>query len=133
MLASKYLFVYGTLMSASHNPIARYLKENAKLLGVGRWPGELFLIKHYPGAIKSEKQNAWVYGEVFELRDPVVLDTLDRYEECTDEFSKPHEYIRQLETIFLDSQPLSSWMYIYNHATNDLKPIHSGRFINAAE
>lgn len=130
MTFSNFLFVYGTLMSASTHSMAKHLRHHAKLIGPARWPGKLFLVNHYPGAIESKHPNDWVLGEVFELTNPAVLDELDRYEECSSEFPEPHEYKRAIKTVFVDNQAILCWIYIYNRPTQDLELIPSGQFIN---
>ena len=130
MALSNFLFVYGTLMSASLHPMAQQLRQHAKLMGAARWPGKLFLVNHYPGAIESDSPNDLVFGEVFELTNPVVLDELDRYEECSSEFPEPHEYKRAIKTVFVDNQAIPCWIYIYNRPIEGLALIPSGQFIN---
>lgn len=136
MSHSNFLFVYGTLMSASQHPMAQYLREHATFIGNGKLPGELFQVAHYPGAVKSQKSDSWVFGEVYEFNTSnshSVLSKLDQYEECSQDFPEPHEYKRQLEAIFMGADVVFCWTYIYNKSTHKLQPIPSGQFINHSQ
>ena len=99
-MQSPFLFVYGTLKSEAINTNAQHLHQHAQLLGRARWPGRLYLISNYPGAVPSSSNNEFVNGELWRLNDPdQLLATLDVYEECAPSSPVPHEYKRSLESI----------------------------------
>lgn len=113
----EYLFVYGTLLNEGSNEIAYFLHQNSEFLGNGYFPGKLFDLGEYPGAIQSENPNDRVFGKVFLLNDPAgVLPILDEYEGAA-EISLPHnEYIRQRIAVWMESGEVKEcWVYLYNN------------------
>ena len=65
------------------------------------------------------------------MQDPkLVLRRLDEYEECSDNFSLPHEYSRKPLSIELpDGGSVVAWVYIYNHDILKLQQIVSGNYL----
>ena len=123
------LFVYGTLMRSSHHALARDLKQRAIYEGPARFNGRLYRVTHYPGVIASSAPEDWVFGDLYTLRDPGLLQDLDRYEGCGPDDPPPTQYLRELRTVTLSSGPsVESWIYIYNRPVDQLKRIVSGRF-----
>jgi gamma-glutamylcyclotransferase (GGCT)/AIG2-like uncharacterized protein YtfP len=107
------------------------LHHNARLIGAAKWPGLLFLVSNYPGAVRSNNPNDVVLGELWELNNPhSTLSTLDEYEECSPASPSPHEYIRSLETVWQDEKSYLAWVYIYNLENAHLKKIPDGNFLN---
>ncbi len=49
------------------NEPARFIRENCSLIGEGSFPGTLYDIGNYPGAVFDPKSDLTVYGEVFEI------------------------------------------------------------------
>jgi gamma-glutamylcyclotransferase (GGCT)/AIG2-like uncharacterized protein YtfP len=73
------LFVYGSLRSEFDNRYARYLRENADLVGKTTMPGSIFRVGKYLG-YKREPVGI-VHGELWRLHDPeTTLAALDDYE-----------------------------------------------------
>src|ERR1700754_3916806 len=93
------LFVYGTLKRESSLPLAQELNRCATFEGEARFNGRLYLVSLYPAAIPSDRPEEWVYGELYVVRDPGFLVTLDRYEECGPEDIQPTEFRRVAQTI----------------------------------
>ncbi len=130
-MTSPYLFVYGTLKSDARNPNANNLHQNAQLLGSAKWQGALYLVRNYPGAVRSTDGSEYVLGEIWKLNDPeTLLISLDEYEECAPKSPKPHEYIRSLEPVHFGVEIVNAWVYIYNLDIDNFKKIESGNFIN---
>ena len=130
-LNSSYLFVYGTLKSDAKNANANYLHENAVLIGEAKWPGSLYLVSNYPGAVRSNQGDRFVIGELWKLNDADrLLSTLDEYEECAPSSPEPHEYIRSLELVACGKEEIQAWVYIYNLEVAHLQMIESGNFSN---
>lgn len=76
-----YLFVYGTLRRGSRNKFPSLLSESTRFIGRAKVRGRLYSIADYPGAVLSESDDAWVTGEVYELRPAAAtLRILDEYE-----------------------------------------------------
>lgn len=129
-----YLFVYGTLMSPFQNEMARHFHQNADLIGEARMPGFLYRVSWYPGAVvmphEAYLNNQWVYGELWELKENALFDTLDRYEECSAQDALPHEYQRALQAVELIHlhRSLDAWVYLYQRSVSALEHIKTGRF-----
>jgi gamma-glutamylcyclotransferase (GGCT)/AIG2-like uncharacterized protein YtfP len=110
-----YLFVYGTLRYDSDHPMAKFLRRNAEFLGEGRFPGQVFDLGNYPGAVFSENATGEVNGHIFKLKEPVeILSILDRYEGIGDDSSLLHEYVRRVINIHYKESELLCWVYLYN-------------------
>src|SRR5690349_13963433 len=145
-MTSDNLFVYGTLMRGFDHPMARLLSANADFIGEARCRGRLYLIKHYPGLVRSDDADDIVFGELYRLRAPgEMLREFDMYEACGEGFEQPTEYLRKmLKVAFAGSGAASSidssaascaeswteaWTYVYNWPVDHLPRIASGRFL----
>jgi gamma-glutamylcyclotransferase (GGCT)/AIG2-like uncharacterized protein YtfP len=130
-MTSDRLFVYGTLMRGFDHPMAQLLSRSADFIGAARCQGRLYLIKHYPGLVKSDDPDDVVFGELFRLRQPAeLLREFDMYEACGEGFAAPTEYIRQMLPVTPDGQTAGeAWTYIYNWPVAHLPRIASGRFM----
>jgi gamma-glutamylcyclotransferase (GGCT)/AIG2-like uncharacterized protein YtfP len=126
------LFVYGTLRRGSRHPLAEQLAAVASYLGEARYNGRLYRITHYPGAVASSLPGEWVFGDVFELRDPGILTALDSYEGCGPDDPVPTQYLRKLQQLTLaHGTSVEAWMYIYNWPIANRERIMTGRFEEA--
>ena len=125
------LFVYGTLMRGFDHPMAHLLSRSADFIGEAQCRGRLYLIRHYPGLLKSDDANDIVFGEVYRLRQPeALLCEFDMYEACGDGFAEPTEYVRRMLPVTLsDGAASEAWTYIYNWPVTGLPRIASGRFL----
>jgi gamma-glutamylcyclotransferase (GGCT)/AIG2-like uncharacterized protein YtfP len=130
-MISNYLFVYGTLMRGFDHPMAQLLSRSADFIGDARCRGRLYLVKHYPGLIKSDDANDVVFGELFRLRRPEeLLREFDMYEACGEGFAEPTEYVRQVLSVTRHDGAVSeAWTYFYNWPVAHLPRIASGRFL----
>jgi gamma-glutamylcyclotransferase (GGCT)/AIG2-like uncharacterized protein YtfP len=130
-MTSDRLFVYGTLMRGFDHPMARLLSANADFLGPATCQGRLYLVKHYPGLLRSDDPTEVVFGELYRLREPdALLGEFDMYEACGEGFSQPTEYLRQMLQVTLDDGSASeAWTYVYNWPVTSLPRIASGRFL----
>lgn len=126
------IFVYGTLISYAQNPIAKVLANNAIFMGKAFYPGRLFRVKDYPGAVPSDVPKDKVHGEIFLLSNKKkLLPILDRYEAFGPNFPKPTEFIRKIQKVyFRDGRAVSVWIYIYNFSTQGLELIESGNYLS---
>ena len=121
MSSVAYLFVYGTLKSGiRRNRYARYLVQNADLLGKGRTPGRLFALKRYPGLRRALGEQEWVQGEVFRLRTPVqTLQYLDGYE--------GPDYRRMQQWVECEGgHRQRCWVYVWQRALARMRRVESG-------
>ena len=125
------LFVYGTLMRGFDHPMAQLLSRSADFIGEAQCRGRLYLIRHYPGLLKSEDSADIVFGEVYRLRQPeALLREFDMYEACGEGFAEPTEYVRQmLPVTFSDGAAGEAWTYVYNWPVTGLPQIASGKFL----
>jgi gamma-glutamylcyclotransferase (GGCT)/AIG2-like uncharacterized protein YtfP len=125
------LFVYGTLMRGFDHPMAQLLSRSADFIGEARCRGRLYLVKHYPGLVRSDDPGDVVFGELYRLRQPAeCLREFDMYEACGEGFAEPTEYLRQMLPVTRDGQtPEQAWSYIYNWPVAHLPRIASGRFM----
>lgn len=124
-MESNTLFVYGTLRREFSNPWAHRLRQQAQYLGMARMQGELYRIDSYPGLIESAEQDAWVSGELYQIQHSGLLRCLDQYENCQDSSG---EYIRRCCPVWLGTQRLMSWVYLYNRDLCSRHRIVTGDF-----
>jgi gamma-glutamylcyclotransferase (GGCT)/AIG2-like uncharacterized protein YtfP len=123
-----YIFVYGTLKSGFNNPFAKILKEHARFIGEGSFPGRLFRVSWYPAAVFESDSQKQVMGEIYQLvtKPEFVLNELDKYEDISPEDS---EYIRTtIDVTLSDGKVISCFVYLFNQATDDLDELENGRF-----
>src|SRR3978361_1196809 len=125
------LFVYGTLMRGFDHPMAQLLSRSADSVGEARAHGRLYLIKHYPGLVRSSDPGDIVHGELYRLRAAAeLLREFDMYEACGEGFAEPTEYIRQMLAVTSDDGAVSdACTYLYNWPVGHLPLIPSGRFL----
>jgi gamma-glutamylcyclotransferase (GGCT)/AIG2-like uncharacterized protein YtfP len=125
------LFVYGTLMRGFDHPMAQLLSRSADFIGEACCRGRLYLVKHYPGLVRSDDPGDVVFGELYRLRQPAeCLREFDMYEACGEGIAEPTEYLRQTRLVTRDGQtPELAWTYIYNWPVAHLPRIASGRFM----
>ena len=128
---SEFIFVYGTLRRGANHLVHETLAHRSQYYGEGYMLGKLYDVGDYPAAVQSENAHDKVYGEVYNISDNEVLTQLDHYEECTDDFPQPYEYMRNLVLITLNSQNemLEAWAYIFNHDVSILRQITSGDYL----
>jgi len=85
----------------------------------------LYEVDAYPCVIESTNPNDKVAGELYKILDSeTLLPLLDEYEECTEQFHEPHEYIRKPLTVTLpDHSQVIAWVYVYNLDVSQLQRI----------
>jgi gamma-glutamylcyclotransferase (GGCT)/AIG2-like uncharacterized protein YtfP len=130
-MISDRLFVYGTLMRGFDHPMARLLAANADFIGEATCRGRLYLVRHYPGLVLSDRADDIVHGELFRLRArDALLGEFDMYEACGEGFQPPTEYVREMLSVTLaDGSASEAWTYVYNWPVTKLPRIASGRFL----
>ncbi|MGR9117040.1 MAG: gamma-glutamylcyclotransferase family protein [Gammaproteobacteria bacterium] len=131
-MAREYLFVYGTLRRDCGSAMAQWLSRHASFSGKGSFPGMLYEIDRYPGAVFCSDRQCRVVGELYRLHDlNRVLTVLDDYEECSSRFSKPHEYKRIKSDIqLLKGGSACAWVYVYNLPVSQFERIESGDYVS---
>lgn len=128
--SDQYLFVYGTLRRDSNNEMYKLLARHAEFYSDAWFCGKLFRVTYYPCAIPSDNPEDKIYGELYKLKDPeFLMEKLDDYEECSDKYPDPREYVREKKLINTAmGNCIEAWIYIYNRPVNDLMQIKSGNF-----
>jgi len=126
------LFVYGSLRSQADSVMSEVFRQSTEFINTGYMLGLLYDVADYPGAVVSISSTQKVYGELYKITRPALLIAqLDEYEECTDAYTQPHEYLRKIQTITLsDESQMLAWVYLYNHDVTQLRLIISGDFFN---
>ena len=76
---SEYLVFYGTLMSAFDTLDELGVREQLRLVGACTLAGRLYDMGEWPSLALG---GGIVHGEVFEVLDARVFETLDPFEEC---------------------------------------------------
>lgn len=127
--ATPYLFVYGTLMRNSGNPFAEQLRNSSEYIGTGSFPGKLYLVSWYPGAVSLPGAASRVYGEIYRMTQPApLLQALDDYEEVLPDPEKSL-YLRRIVPVSTDDGlSFPCWAYIYNRTAEGLQELPDGRF-----
>ncbi len=125
------MFVYGTLRKDGASPMAHIIDEYCDLIGEGYIHGCLYDLGRYPGVIVGNGHTGKVFGQLFKLKDEQkVLTEFDYYEECSDDFPKPHLYIREVVDVFQRaSEPQKAWVYIYNRDVSKATEIPEGDYL----
>ena len=126
----EYIFVYGTLRKETATSMHDVVARNCRFIAGGYMQGKLYEVDGYPGAVESESLKDKVYGEVWRVDDcAAVFPQLDDYEQCTDRYPEPHEYIRKRLTISLaGADSVTAWVYLFNHDVSNLVRIESGDY-----
>jgi len=129
---TEYLFVYGSLLSKIYSPMSAILACYCEYAGKAQLQGKLYDVLGYPGAVESNAESDKVFGELYKiLNQKVLFQHLDHYEECTDAFPTPQEYIRkQLPVNRYACPPILAWCYVYNREVSGLTRIISGNYLD---
>jgi gamma-glutamylcyclotransferase (GGCT)/AIG2-like uncharacterized protein YtfP len=122
-VSSEFIFVYGTLRKASGTAMSSVLANYSVYVDKASIQAVLYQVDDYPCVIESTNPNDKVSGELYKILDSdTLLPLLDEYEECTEKFPKPHEYIRKLLTITRsDHKQIIAWVYVYNRDVSQLQ------------
>ncbi|SFD02417.1 gamma-glutamylcyclotransferase family protein [Spirosoma endophyticum] len=128
---SDLLFVYGTLRPPFTNPYAQHLHQHSRYVGDGKFPGQLFNLGSYPGAIYQPESTATVYGSVYNIsvNKQLLLAYLDNYEGIGEAFEKPHEYVRTVIEVSSGDSIVDCWVYLYSLTVTGKQLISSGDYV----
>jgi gamma-glutamylcyclotransferase (GGCT)/AIG2-like uncharacterized protein YtfP len=129
---SEFLFVYGTLARNAEHGMHEHLVRHAEYAGEVYFNGQLYLMAHYPGAVRSSNPVDKVFGELYRVGNAQELFAhLDDYEGCGPDDPQPTLFVRHMETVHQnDGARTQAWIYLFNRAVTDLPRIVSGRFMN---
>lgn len=130
-IVTPYLFVYGTLRSASPHTMSGVLAKRATLVGEATAQGLLFDLGSYPGAVHVVGSRSRIRGELYRLRSPYALTILDAYERCGRGNPQPHLFRRQTTEVRLvgSGDSLRAWIYWYRGSIDGAAPIPSGEYL----
>ncbi|MFY9154183.1 MAG: gamma-glutamylcyclotransferase family protein [Prolixibacteraceae bacterium] len=125
-----YLFVYGTLLKFTESEVTQFLNRNSQFISIGSFPGKLYEVSGYPGAIYLPDESDRVSGNILEIPSAeTVFAVLDLYEEVGDQFPEPNEYIRKQIPVEDNSGKIfNCWFYEYNWPVENLMQILSGDY-----
>lgn len=116
-------------MRGFDNPFATRLRAETEFVTEGTFPGQLYRVVWFPGAIYEAGSEQVVHGEIYEMAHPnALLIALDRYEEITEDASTSLYLRREVPVTTADGRVLSCQTYLYNRPTIVLSRIKSGRF-----
>lgn len=124
------LFIYGSLLKPIQHPERKVIDQHCRFISEAKIQGELYEVDHYPGVIQTN-QSIFVMGELYEiLDDGELFDQLDDYEGCSEDYPKPHLYLRQkVEAYLPDNTTVDAWTYLYNLSVENLTRIESGDYL----
>lgn len=125
-----FLFVYGTLQPDFDNPFALYLRQRGNYAGNARFPGVLFNLGAYPGAIYLPDARSSVVGTMYDIsRDKrATLAYLDAYEGIDGSGDQPDEYVRIVVPVCRGNDLIDCWVYVYSWPTDGKQVIASGNY-----
>lgn len=122
MMASNYLFVYGTLRRRYKNDYAKLLRGHAEFVGLASMRGILVDVGRYPAVIKAGKSSEIVYGELYKLKvHDKIFRELDQYE--GDEYER-----KKIQVSLLNGDKVESWVYTLKFGTPYKNPIKGGDY-----
>ena len=129
-----YLFVYGSLRRGAKKGMNRLLARYGRFVANATYPGRLYRVADYPGAVPSDRPGEVVHGEVWRLACPErAFVRLDEYEACGPGFPEPAEYVRCVAEVTLaGGETVSAWLYLYNLPTEGLEVIGHGDYLHDA-
>jgi gamma-glutamylcyclotransferase (GGCT)/AIG2-like uncharacterized protein YtfP len=124
------LFVYGTLMKGFDNPTAQYLHSTQEFLGEASFPGLLFKVSFYPGAVFLPVASSMVHGHLFKIVDnqEELFQQLDDYEGIGSHYPKPHDFKREVIPVYFNGQEVEALSYLFNTSYDHYPVISTGKF-----
>ncbi len=116
-------------MRGFDNPFAVRLHAGASFVGTGSFPGQLFRVSWYPGAVYAPEHSGQVWGEVFRLHDfATLIGELDEYEDVLPEESLSLYLRRRVPVSLDDGRELTCWTYLFNQSLENATLLADGRF-----
>lgn len=111
----------------------RLLARYGHFVANATYPGRLYRVADYPGAVPSDRVRDVVHGEVWLLRCPdSAFLQLDAYEECGSDCAEPTEYVRcQADVTLAGGEVVPAWVYLYNRPTTGLELLAHGDFLRS--
>jgi gamma-glutamylcyclotransferase (GGCT)/AIG2-like uncharacterized protein YtfP len=129
METTYHLFVYGSLRSGFRNPAYQYIADYFELVGEAVVRGKFFDKGEYPVAIAAD-DDSFITGELYLAKNKEAFDwaiaQLDDYEGLNVEPGEKPWYTRQAVEVYIDKQPITSWIYWYNDSVVGMEEIITG-------
>lgn len=124
-----HLLVYGTLLRTTGHPYARLLHRHSTCLGRGSFPGRLYDLGSYPGAVYEARAAIRVHGDILHLPHPErVLPLLDEYEGYSPNRPRSSLFVRQRVEVESEQGPVRCWVYLYNRPVGQSHLVLSGDY-----
>ena len=125
------LFVYGTLRRKWGHPLSRMLRKKGQFLGEATFPGRLYDLGNYPGAVRSPVPTDRVKGDLFLLPNSAEsFRVLDEYEGADVSVDSRVLFRRERCSACLGpGRMVESWVYLYCRSIDGLRRIPSGDFL----
>jgi gamma-glutamylcyclotransferase (GGCT)/AIG2-like uncharacterized protein YtfP len=125
-----YLFAYGTLRKACARLTTRPLLNRLALVGPATFPGRLYDLGSYPGAVFDGDSDSRVVGDVLQLpADGKTLHELDDYEGYLPNRPAESLFARELIPAKLsDRSERLCWVYLYQRDVAIAPLIASGDY-----
>jgi gamma-glutamylcyclotransferase (GGCT)/AIG2-like uncharacterized protein YtfP len=125
------LFVYGTLMKGSGNPMAKRLHAESAYIGLARTPGRLCLLGYYPGLLRAESKADRVFGEIVMLRNPLrSLRGVVSFDGCGPDVPERWLYDRFFVRVtLLSATILAALNFVYTRTVERASRLPAGRFV----
>jgi gamma-glutamylcyclotransferase (GGCT)/AIG2-like uncharacterized protein YtfP len=132
---TRYLFVYGTLMSGARGALGAEqrlrLARSSDSLGPASLPrAHLYDLGEYPGAVLGAGIDDIVHGEAVLLSNPeAALKWLDEYEGYVHGAGDANDYDRVVTEVRLaGGETFDAWVYALRRAPSRKRRIVSGRW-----
>jgi gamma-glutamylcyclotransferase (GGCT)/AIG2-like uncharacterized protein YtfP len=124
----QHLFVYGTLMRGSRNPMSSLLNARAIFMGEASIAGRLYNLGSFPGAVPDGESKSRIWGHAYLIRNAAVMAALDRYEGCGPNNQDLQLFRReQTRIVFANRKEVDGWVYAFIGAACGRPLIHRRR------
>jgi gamma-glutamylcyclotransferase (GGCT)/AIG2-like uncharacterized protein YtfP len=122
----RHLFVYGTLTRGSSSPFAALLEARARYIGNAWLRGRFYRLGHFPGAVPDPASKTRIWGNVYFLRDPMLIAAIDQYEGCgAYERAVPLFRRETVRVVLSGGKELDAWIYKFTGGTEGRPVVHS--------
>jgi len=118
--------VYGTLRPFVDQPMARWLQRVARYVGPAKMRGRLYDLGPYPGLRPARRSREWVFGDLYDVRDPFAVRVLDNYEAGRGA-GRPR-FVRSACVVSFGRGRCSAWVYLYQRNPSQRARIAHGDY-----
>lgn len=129
MKSNCHLFVYGPLRSGFRNPAYQYISDHFTLVGEAVVQGKFYEGGEFPIAVPVT-DDAFITGELYVAKNQEGFDwaiaQLDDYEGLNVEAGESAKFRRAFTSVYIDKQPIESWIYWYNGSVAHMEEITIG-------